>query len=168
MRAMIAASAKFSWNRMVIYNTISTQTPVWEPELRQNTPAKGLPKDEDRWPILGNWVYDYDADGNLKPIDEIRPVLSAANESAYAAEITVADSSAEGCTIAFSQPVNKNDFALAVNVDSFTYAWNEDGTAVTVTYGAPVDREVSMFLFRSVDMNGNMIGGPVQIITAAP
>ena len=160
-----------SGNRMrfkTTYNTISTQTPVWEPELRQNTPAKGLPKDEDRWPVLGNWVYDYDADGNLKPIDEIRPVLSAANESAYAAEITVADSSAEGCTIAFSQPVNKNDFALAVNVDSFTYAWNEDGTAVTVTYGAPVDREVSMFLFRSVDMNGNMIGGPVQIITAAP
>ena len=80
----------------------------------------------------------------------------------------MADSTPESCTIAFSQPVNKNDFALAVNVDSFTYAWNEEGTAVTVTYGAPVDREVSMFLFRSVDMNGNMIGGPVQIITAAP
>ena len=160
-----------SGNRMrfkTTYNTISTQTPVWEPGLRQNTPAKGLPKDEDRWPVLGNWVYDYDADGNLKPIDEIRPVLSAANESAYAAEITVADSTPESCTIAFSQPVNKNDFALAVNVPAFTFAWNEEGTAVTVTYGAPADGEVSLFVFRSVDMNGNMIGGPVQIITAAP
>ena len=149
------------------YNTISTQTPVWEPELRQNTPAKGLPKDENYWPILGNWVYDYDADGSLKPVDEIRPVLTAASDSAYAAEITLSDSSPEGCTIAFSQPVNKNDFALAVNVDSFTYAWNEDGAAVTVTYGAPVDREVSMFLFRSVDQNGNMIGGPVHLTAAA-
>ena len=159
-----------SGNRMrfkTTYNTISTQTPVWEPELRQNTPAKGLPKDEDRWPVLGNWVYDYDADGNLKPIDEIRPLVTADKDSGYNAEITLADANANGCVIAFSQPVNKNDFALAVNVDSFTFAWNEDGTAVTVTYGAPVDREVSLFVFRSVDMNGNMMNGPVQIITAA-
>ena len=149
------------------YNTVSTQTPVWEPELRQNTPRLGLPKDEDRWPILGNWAWDFDENGNLKPIDEIRPLLTAEKDSGYAAEITLADASANGCTIAFSQPVNKNDFALAVNVDAFTFAWNDEGTAVTVTYGAPVDREVSLFVFRSVDQNGNMMNGPVQLITAA-
>ena len=159
-----------SANRMrfkTTYNTISTQTPVWEPELRQNTPAKGLPKDEDRWPILGNWVYDYDESGALKPIDEIRPLYSAEKESAYAAEITLADATVNGCTIAFSQPVNKNDFALAVNVSGYSFAWNEDGTAVTVTYDTPADGEVSLFVFRSVDLNGNMIGGPVHLTAAA-
>ena len=140
---------------------------MWEPELRQNTPKLGLPKDEDRWPILGNWAWDFDESGALKPIDEIRPLVTADKDSGYNAEITLADASANGCTIAFSQPVNKNDFALAVNVPAFTFAWNEEGTAVTVTYGAPADGEVSLFVFRSVDLNGNMMNGPVQIITAA-
>ena len=158
-----------SGNRMrfkTTYNTLSTQTPVWEPELRQNTPAKGLPKGEDRWPILGNWVYDYDENGALKPLDEIRPLVTPNTESAYAAEITLADATANGCVIAFSQPVSKHDFALAVNT-GYTFAWNEEGTEVTVTYDAPVEGEVSLFVFRSVDQNGNMIGGPVELITAA-
>ena len=51
--------------------------------------------------------------------------------------------------------------------NAFTYTWNEDGTAVTVTYGAPADGEVSLFVFRSVDMNGNMIGGPVALTAVA-
>ncbi|MBR4429371.1 MAG: hypothetical protein IKS78_08430, partial [Clostridia bacterium] len=156
-----------SGNRMrfkTTYNTLSTQTPVWEPELRQNTPRLGLPKDEDRWPILGNWAWDFDENGQLKPLDEIRPLYTAAAESAYSAEITLAEASANGCVIAFSQPVNRNDFALAVNVPGYTFAWNEDATAVTVTYDAPVDAEVSLFVFRSVDLNGNMIGGPVHLI----
>ena len=155
-----------SGNRMrfkTTYNTLSTQTPVWEPELRQNTPAKGLPKDEDRWPILGNWVYDYDENGTLKALDEIRPLYTAETESAYKAEITLAEATANGCKIAFSQPVNKNDFALAVNT-GYSFAWNDDGTEVTVTYDAPVEGEVSLFVFRSVDMEGNMIGGPVELI----
>ena len=152
------------------YNTLSTQTPVWEPQLRQNTPASGLPKDEDRWPILGNWVYDYDETGALKPLDEIRPLTTAAAESAYNAKITLAAATAEGCTVAFSAPVNRNDFAVAVNtVAGYTYAWNDEGTEVTVTYDAPVDpgTEVTLFVFRSVDANGNMIGGPVRLTAKA-
>lgn len=158
-----------SGNRMrfkTTYNTLSTQTPVWEPELRQNTPASGLPKDEDRWPVLGNWVYDYAEDGALKPVDEIRPLYTAAAESAYAPVITLASATAEGFTVSFSEPVNKNDFAIAVNtVSGYSYTWNDTATEVTVTYDAPVaiDTDVTAFIFRSVDQNGNMIGSPVQL-----
>ena len=152
------------------YNTPNTQTPVWEPELRQNTPAAGLPAGEEYWPILGNWVYDYDENGNLKPIEEIRPVYTAAAESAYNAEITLAAADVNGFTIAFSAPVNPNDFALAVNtVAAYTYEWAEGNQEVRVTYDAPVaaGTEVSAFVFRSVDMNGNMIGGPVALKAVA-
>ena len=148
------------------YNTVSTQTPVWEPELRQNTPKLGLPKDEERWPILGNWATDFDEQGNLKPLDEIRPLYTAAAESAYKAEITLANADVNGFTIAFSEPVNPNDFALAVNtVSGYTYEWAEGNQAVTVTYDAPVEAgtAVSVFVFRSVDLDGNMIGGPVAL-----
>ena len=152
------------------YNTANTQTPVWEPELRQNTPAQGLPAGEQYWPILGNWVYDYDADGNLKPIEAIRPEYTAAKEAAYKVEITLAAADANGFTIAFSEPVNPNDFALAVNtVAGYSYAWADGNQSVAVTYDAPVaaGTEVTAFVFRSVDMNGNMIGGPVQLTAVA-
>ena len=151
------------------YKTLSAQTPVWEPELRQNTPALGLPKGEDRWPILGNWSSDYNEDGTLKPLEEIRPLRSAAGESAYGAEITVAASDVNGFTLAFSAPVNPNDFGLAVNtVSGYDYAWDGD-QSVTVRYDAPVEpgTAVSVFVFRSVDAEGNMIGGPVALTAAA-
>ncbi|MBR5345612.1 MAG: hypothetical protein IK127_07285 [Clostridia bacterium] len=152
------------------YNTVSTQTPVWEPELRQNTPLLGLPKGEDRWPILGNWAWDFDETGNLKPLDEIRPLTTPKQESAYKAEITLAAADTNGFTIAFSEPVNPNDFALAVNtVTGYTYTWDEGNQTVTVTYDSPVapGTEVSTFVFRSVDLNGNMIGGPVELKAVA-
>ncbi len=148
------------------YNTLSTQTPVWEPELRQNTPAAGLPKDEDRWPILGNWVYDYDENGKLKAKEDIRPERTAVTESAYSAKMRVVRATENGCVIKFNQSVSKNDFALAVNT-GFTYFWNKKGTEVSITYDAPTKDTVSMFVFRSVDKNGNMIGGPVHLEATA-
>ena len=151
------------------YNTVSTQTPVWEPELRQNTPKLGLPKYEDRWPILGNWTWDFDENGTLKPLDEIRPLYTEAAESAYNAEITLASADVNGFTIAFSAPVNPHDFAIAVNtVSGYTFAWDGD-QSVTVTYDAPVEAgtEVNAFVFRSVDAEGNMIGGPVALTAVA-
>ncbi len=71
-----------------------------------------------------------------------------------------------GCVIKFNQPVSKNDFALAVNT-GFTYSWNKKGTEVSITYDAPTKETVSMFVFRSVDKNGNMIGGPVHLEATA-
>ena len=73
-------------------------------------------------------------------------------------------------TIAFSEPVNPNDFALAVNtVSGYSYEWAEGNQSVAVTYDAPVEAgtEVSAFVFRSVALNCNMIGGPVQLTAVA-
>lgn len=160
-------------NRMrfkTTYNTVNTQTPTWEPELRQNTPKQGLPKDEECWPILGNWYKDYDENGNLKPLEEIRPAHSAVSESAYQVVITMDSADTNGFKLAFSESVNPNDFALAVNtVSGFTYEWAEGNQQVTVTYDEPVaaGTEVSVYVFRSVDMNGNMIGGPVSLTAVA-
>ena len=75
-----------------------------------------------------------------------------------------------GFTIAFSAPVNPNDFALAVNtVSGYTYVWEEGDQAVRVTYDEPVETgtEVSAFVFRSVDLDGNMISGPVALTVKA-
>lgn len=152
------------------YNTLTTQTPVWEPELRQNTPALGLPKDEDRWPIIGNWMSDYNEDGTFKDTDEIRPLNSAEVKSEYNAEITVSKATRKGFTVSFSKPVNKNDFAIAINtVTGYTYKWNSKGTKLTVTYDKAVKKgtEVTAYIFRSVDKNGNMIGGPVKLTAKA-
>ena len=145
------------------YNSDNTQTPVWEPELRQNTPALGLPYGEDRWPMLGNWMSDFDENGQLKPVDEIRPLRTPETEAAYKAEITLADVSAEGATVCFSEEVRPNDFAVAINVPGYTYAWAEDHCSVRVTYDAPAEGPVDIIVFRSVDMEGNMIGGPVRL-----
>ena len=85
-------------------------------------------------------------------------------------EITLAAADANGFTIAFSEPVNPNDFALAVNtVAGYSYVWADGNQSVAVTYDAPVaaGTEVTAFVFRSVDMNGNMIGGPVQLTAVA-
>ena len=97
-------------------------------------------------------------------------ITGAPAESAYNAEITLGSASAEGFTVNFSAPVNTHDFGIAVNtVKGYTYAWNDAGTELTVTYDAPVEAgtEVTAFVFRSVDMGGNMIGGPVALTAVA-
>jgi hypothetical protein len=148
------------------YNTLTPQTPVWEPELLQNTPKSGLPIDEQRWPVLGNWRSDYDESGNLKAVEEIRPLTSEAIEPAYKAEITVSSTDESGAVVAFSEPVNPNDFGLAISgVSGVSFQWADDNQSVTVVYSKPAEAgtEINAFVFRSVDAEGNMIGGPVQL-----
>jgi len=152
------------------YNTLTAQTPVWEPDLLQNTPKSGLPKDETLWPILGNWKHDFDAEGHLKPIEEIRPLYSVKGEAAYKVEITAAASDVNGVTLNFSAPVSTKDFAVAVNCGcAVSFEWAEDAQSVKVVYDAPVEAgtEVTLFVFRSVDSEGNMIGGPVKFVVTA-
>lgn len=152
------------------YTTLTAQTPTWEPELLQNTPKSGLPEGEELWPILGNWKHDFDENGNLKPVEEIRPVTSAKAEAAYKVEITAAASDVNGMTIAFSEPVSTKDFAVAINCGSaVSFQWAEDAQSVRVVYDAPVasGTAITAFVFRSVDANGNMIGGPVQLNVTA-
>ncbi|MDR1569685.1 MAG: hypothetical protein LBS72_04265 [Oscillospiraceae bacterium] len=148
------------------YKTLTPQTPVWKPNLLQNTPKSGLPEGEEYWPILGNWRSDYDENGDLKPVSEIRPTNSEAVESAYGAVLSVASADATGATIEFSAPVNPNDFGLAISgVKGVSFQWAENNESVRVVYDAPAasGTDISAFVFRSVDAEGNMIGGPVQL-----
>ena len=147
------------------YNTLSTQTPVWEPELLQNTPKSGLPDGEQYWPYLGNWASDFDENGKLKDISEIRP-LTGEISTAYAVDITAANADVNGFDIVFSAPVNPNDFALAINnVQGVSFEWAKDNQTVKVVFSAPVaaGTDINAFVFRSVDAQGNMIGGPVEL-----
>ena len=145
-----------------VYRSVGTQTPVWPPERRQDTPRLGLPAGEERWPILGNWASDYDETGALRPVDEIRPLKTAAFPSDYGAEVRLLAHDRTGFTLGFSEAVSTGDFALAVNVPAYDWTWAADGRSVRVDYAAPVEREVTAFLFRSVDARGNMLGGPIR------
>ncbi len=150
-----------------VYRSESTQTPVWPPERRQDTPRLGLPDGEDRWPIPGNWASDYE-DGMLKDIEKIRPRFTASFPSAYGAEIRLLSAGREGFTLGFSKPVSTRDFGLAVNVvPDYTWTWAADGRSVRVDFASPASSTVTAFLFRSVDGEGNMLGGPAAFTIPA-
>jgi hypothetical protein len=122
--------------------------------------------DEEYWPLIGNWRSDYDEDGELKPIEEIRPLYSPESESDYNAEITAGNADANGAEVMFSEPVNPNDFAVAINtVEGVSFQWAEDCKSVRLVFDAPAEAgaEITAFVFRSVDADGNMIGGPVEL-----
>ena len=143
---------------------VSPQTPVWAPVLRQNTPKLGLPMDEERWPMLGNWASDFDEAGHLRPLDDIRPLMTPPQPAAYKAALQFGEADETGFTILFSAPVNPRDFGIAVDtVPGFTFDW-EGNQRVRVRYDAPVPQgsTVTAFVFRSTDAEGNMIGCPVQ------
>ncbi len=144
-----------------VYNCAASQTPVWPPERRQDTPRLGLPAGEERWPILGNWASDYEG-GVLKPLEEIRPLKTAAPASAYRAEVSLASHDRRGFTLAFSAPVSTRDLGLAVNVPAFGWTWSGDGRSLRVDCDMPAAGETTVFLFRSVDAAGNMLGGPLR------
>lgn len=148
------------------YTTLTAQTPVWQPDLLQNTPQSGLPAGETRWPMLGCWRSDYDEQGVLKALDEIRPVLSEKTECAYSTQITLTEADENGLTIAFSAPVSTKDFAVAINHESdVTFLWAEDCCSVHVSFARPAQKgdKITCFVFRSVDAEGNMIGEPVAL-----
>jgi len=139
-----------------------TQTPVWPPERRQDTPRLGLPAGEERWPILGNWASDYDEEGRLRPLDEIRPLKTEAFPSGYGAEVRLLAHDRTGFTLGFSEAPATRDFALAVNVPAYDWTWVADRRSVRVDYAAPLDGEATAFLFRSADAQGNLLGGPIR------
>jgi hypothetical protein len=66
-------------------------------------------------------------------------------------------------TLRFSEPVNPNDFGLALNrASGWSLQWAGDHTSVRVTYAEPLAcrGEVTAIVFRAVDATGAMIGGP--------
>jgi hypothetical protein len=72
-----------------------------------------------------------------------------------------------GFTLGFSEKVSARDLALAVNVPAYAWTWGADGRSLRVDYDAPASGEVTAFLFRSVDGEGNMLGGPKRFTIPA-
>ena len=115
--------------------------------------------------MLGNWVYDYDKNGTLKPVDEIRPIYSGPTQTQSDTVITLQACDAESATLAFNEPVNPHDFAVATSIVGVSsFEWADDCMSVRLVYDHAVEAgtEIDAYVFRSVDADLNMIGGYVQ------
>jgi hypothetical protein len=133
------------------------EKPSWNSQDLQNTPLSG--NFHGRWPMFPNTVGDTGA----------RPV-SVPTTTAFNATIGVADASATGLTLQFSQPLNPSEFGVGLDaVSAWTTQWAADNTSVRITYGKPLTRrdDVTVLVFRAVDAAGNMIGGPARLVADA-
>jgi hypothetical protein len=130
------------------------ETPSWNSQDLQNTPISG--NFHGSWPMFPNSVDDTGA----------RPT-SVPAATAFNAAVTVSDASAAGVTLRFSQPLNPNEFGVGLDaVSSWTTRWAADNASVRITYGKPLARreDVTIIVFRAVDADGNMIGGPARLV----
>lgn len=102
-------------------------------------------------------------DGNRAPL--------APTPTAFDTEITVSalDAAAGTFTVSFSEPVNRNEFGIAMDfAQDWTLAWDEAAQSVTMTVsdGLAAGQTGNVVIFRLRDMENNMIGengiaGPV-------
>jgi hypothetical protein len=139
------------------FTSVFGEAPSWNSADLQNTPVSG--NFHGRWPMFPNSADDTGA----------RPV-SVPNQTAFTATITVADASATGLTLRFSQPLNPGELGIGLDAaSSWTTQWAADNASVRITYASPVAhrRDVTVIVFRAVDAAGNMIGGPARLIAKA-
>jgi hypothetical protein len=135
------------------YTSAFGEKPSWNSQNLQNTPISG--NFHGNWPLYPNTVDDTGQ----------RPV-SVPTQTAFAAQITAGDAGTDGVTLRFSQPLNPNEFGVALDtVQAWTTQWATDHTSVRIAYGTPVasGTAVSVIVFRAADTAGNMIGGPVRL-----
>ena len=101
-------------------------------------------------------------DGERKPL----PPTPTAFDTALAFSF---DAAAKALTVTFSEPVNSNEFGIAVDfAEKWDTVWAEDGQSVTLTFDAELSagQACSAYVFRLRDAENNMIGqngiaGPV-------
>ena len=111
------------------------------------------------WPVYPNNLAD---DGERKPL----PPTPTAFDTALAFSF---DAAAKALTVTFSEPVNSNEFGIAVDfAEKWDTVWAEDGQSVTLTFDAELSagQACSAYVFRLRDAENNMIGqngiaGPV-------
>jgi hypothetical protein len=133
------------------------EAPSWNSTDLQNTPLSGNFHGD--WPLYPDYVGDTGA----------RPVC-VPTQTGFDTTITVTDASASGLTLAFSGPLNPDQFGIGLDaVSSWTMQWASGNSAVRIDYGRPVPpgQEVNVVVFRAVDAIGNMIGGPVHLVVPA-
>lgn len=116
------------------------------------------------WPIIPNNLED---DGVRVPMAATPTAFDTVITFSFDAEGMTAG--ADSFTISFSEPVNKNEFGIAMDfAEAWTLDWADDAASVKVTLAAPLaaGQIGNVAIFRLRDMDNNMIGqngiaGPV-------
>lgn len=156
----IAASAENNGKQDA---ALFTKPISWNVERYNNGPAG------DNWPEIPDTVEERTL---LEHGEEVvRPIAPEPTVTAFAAEIVsaVAESTEEQTTITitFSEPLRKGEYAIGLDVaDAWTTQWSEDGTAMVLAIdGQHLSdaEEAHAVIFRLMDVEGNLIGAPVEL-----
>ena len=70
-------------------------------------------------------------------------------------------------TLTFSEALRTGEYAIGMDIaEAWETAWNADGTQMTLTVPADAlngQHTVNLIIFRLMDTDGNLIGGPVEL-----
>lgn len=70
-------------------------------------------------------------------------------------------------TLTFSEALRTGEYAVGMDIaEAWETAWNADGTQMTLTVPADAlngQHTVNLIIFRLMDTDGNLIGGPVEL-----
>ncbi len=135
-----------------------TKPVSWPVERYNNGPAAV-------WPAIPDTVEEraiLEGGGEV-----IRPEAPEAVPSAFKAEITgfTADRAEDHTvlTVEFSEPLRKGEYAIGTDAArTFDVAWNEEGTAISLTMDGQVGT-ANVIIFRLMDAEGNLLGGPIEL-----
>ncbi len=104
------------------------------------------------------WTTDFDA--QIVSVDVRKKAIRTAREVAE-------------LTIQFSEPLNTGEYAFGFDLASnWTTSWNDAGDILKVTF-TPDDLKASgeicnMIIFRLMDLEGNLISGPIELSFTMP
>jgi hypothetical protein len=119
------------------------EKPTWN-----STDLKNGPMPE--WPVYPESTKDTGARPDAVP-----------TVSAFDTAIAVGAYDGKSVTLTFSEPVNTREFGVGFDkVSSWTTDWASDAKSVTLRFDQPVSGDVSLYLFRLVDIQNNMIPAP--------
>lgn len=76
-------------------------------------------------------------------------------------------------TLKFSEALNKGEYAFGLDAaSSWNTAWNEAGDELSITLDRrsidAQDNKINLIVFRLMDLEGNLIGGPIQLEVEIP
>lgn len=155
----IAASAENNGKQDA---ALFTKPISWAVERYNNGPAG------DEWPQVPDTVEER---AILEGGGEItRPTAPERVETAFDTEIVSAEAvrgdAETTITITFSESLRKGEWAVGMDAaEAWMTSWNEDGTAMVLTVENDQMRadEIHLIIFRLMDLEGNLIGGPAEL-----
>ena len=158
--ADIAASAENNGKQDA---ALFTKPISWNVERYNNGPAKV-------WPAIPDTLEEramIEKGGTFA-----RPDAPEKTVTDFKAQITGVTSSHNGdstsITLKFSEPLRKQEYALGMDVaEKWNTAWNEYGDEMTLTIADSdfISNSVNanIIIFRLMDLNGNLISGPIEL-----